>query len=123
MPDISQVIMSTGPFVSHGIQFDVNSDRLKPESAPVLKMIAGALASNAALKLRIEGHTDSTGDAAKNLELSKRRAESVRAALVAQHGIAAERLSSEGLGATKPIAPNETPQGRADNRRVEFVKL
>lgn len=122
-PGISQTLLSTGRFVTHGIHFDVNSDRLKDESLPVLKQVADALQAGAALRLRIEGHTDSTGDAAKNLDLSKRRAESVKQALVSRFGISAGRLATEGLGQTKPVAPNETPRGRAENRRVEFVKL
>ena len=122
-PDFSKTIFTSGRFVTHGIQFDVNSDRLRPESAPVLKMVADVLTAQAALNLRIEGHTDSSGDAAKNLELSKRRAESVKAALVNQFKIAPDRLTSDGLGQTKPLADNATPQGRAQNRRVEFVKI
>ena len=122
-PDFSKTILSSGRFVTHGIQFDVNSDRLRPESAPVLKLVADALAANASLKLRIEGHTDTSGDAARNLDLSRRRAESVKSALVTRFGIAAGRLTTEGLGQTKPLSPNDTPQGRANNRRVEFVKL
>ena len=122
-PDFSKTIFASGRFVTHGIQFDVNSDRLRPESEPVLKMIADALCAEAALKLRIEGHTDSSGDAAKNLDLSKRRAESVKATLVKQFSIAGDRLTADGLGQTKPLADNATPNGRAQNRRVEFVKL
>jgi OOP family OmpA-OmpF porin len=122
MPDISQTMFSTGKYVSHNILFDVNSDKLRPESMNVIKEIAAALQKQAALKVRIEGHTDSTGDAAKNLDLSKRRAESVRAALV-KLGIDAGRLTTDGFGQTKPLSPNDTPQGRAENRRVEFVKI
>jgi OOP family OmpA-OmpF porin len=122
-PDVSKTIFASGRFVTYGIQFDVNSDRLRPESTPVLKTIADALTAQTALKLRIEGHTDSSGDAAKNLDLSKRRAESVKAALLKQFNIAPERLTADGLGQTKPLADNATPNGRAQNRRVEFVKI
>jgi outer membrane protein OmpA-like peptidoglycan-associated protein len=120
-PDFSQVIQS-GRYVSHGILFDTGSDRLKPESAPVIQMVAKGLQSAPDLKLLIEGHTDSVGNPASNLDLSKRRAEAVKAVLVSQFQIDAGRLTTDGLGATKPIDSNDTPQGRANNRRVEFVK-
>jgi OmpA-OmpF porin, OOP family len=122
MPDFSKSFFASGRYVTHGILFDVNSDKIKAESKPVLKQIAEALAARTAVKLRIEGHTDSSGDAAKNLELSKSRAESVKAALVGL-GVAADRLATEGFGDTKPVAQNDTPQGKAENRRVEFLKL
>jgi outer membrane protein OmpA-like peptidoglycan-associated protein len=121
-PDISQVLTSTGKYVSHAIQFETGSDQLRPESLNVIKEVATALEKQPALKLRIEGHTDSTGDATRNLDLSKRRADSVKGALV-KMGIGADRLTTEGFGQTKPMAPNDTPQGRAENRRVEFVKI
>jgi outer membrane protein OmpA-like peptidoglycan-associated protein len=121
-PDFSRSIASSGRYVTHGILFDTDSDRIKPESGPVIKSIAAGLAADPALKLRIEGHTDSTGTAEHNLDLSKRRAEAVKAVLVSQFGIDAARLTTDGLGATKPIATNDTPQGRAQNRRVEFVR-
>ena len=121
-PDFSQVIGSSGRYVSHGILFDTDSDRLKPESAPVIQAIARGLETNPNLKLQIEGHTDSVGDAAHNLDLSKRRAEAVKAVLVAQFKVEAARLSTAGRGAGKPIDSNDTPQGRSQNRRVEFVK-
>ena len=122
VPDFSQVIASTGRYVSHGILFDTNSDKIKPESAPVIQSIAKGLETNPTLKLRIEGHTDSIGDDAKNLDLSKRRAEAVKGVLVAQFNVEAARLTTAGLGETKPIDTNDTPQGRSQNRRVEFVK-
>ncbi|HEY3439675.1 MAG TPA: OmpA family protein [Paludibaculum sp.] len=122
MPDFSQSFFASGRYVTHGILFDVNSDQIKVESKPILNQIAEALAAQAAVRLRIEGHTDSSGDPAKNLDLSKRRAASVKAALVGL-GVAADRLTPEGLGDTKPAARNDTPQGKAENRRVEFVKL
>jgi outer membrane protein OmpA-like peptidoglycan-associated protein len=122
VPDIGQVLLSTGKYVSHAIQFDVNSDQLRPESMNVLTQIADALKKKPAMKVRIEGHTDATGDAAKNLELSKRRAESVKSALV-KMGVGEARMTTDGLGQTKPIGSNDTVQGRAENRRVEFIGM
>jgi OOP family OmpA-OmpF porin len=122
VPDLGRILMSSGRYVTHGIQFDTDSDRLKPESAPVVKAVAQALAADPALKLQIEGHTDSTGNADRNLDLSKRRAEAVKAVLVSQFRVDAARLTTAGLGATKPVDSNDTPQGRAQNRRVEFVR-
>lgn len=122
MPDFSQVISSTGRYVTHGILFDTGSDRLKPESGAVIQAVAKGLNTNPNLRLRIDGHTDSVGDAAQNLDLSRRRAEAVKSVLTAQFGVDAARLSTGGLGSTKPIDSNDTPQGRAQNRRVEFVR-
>jgi OmpA-OmpF porin, OOP family len=122
-PDFSQVIMSAGRYVSHGILFDTGSDKLKPESAAVLQAIVKGLTANPALKVLIEGHTDSVGVAAQNLDLSKRRAEAVKTVLVSQFQIEAARLTTAGLGSTKPIDSNDTPTGRAQNRRVELVKV
>lgn len=121
-PDFSQVISASGRYVTHGILFDTASDRIKPESAPVIQSIAKGLEAAPALRLLIEGHTDSTGNPAANLDLSRRRAEAVKSVLVAQFKIDAARLTTNGLGATRPIDSNDTPQGRAQNRRVELVK-
>lgn len=121
-PDFSTVLSSTGRYVTHGIYFDTDSDRLKVESAPMLKMVARAFEKNPNLKLAIQGYTDSTGDAKHNLDLSKRRAEAVRSVLVTQFNVPADRLTADGFGADKPVAPNDTADGRAQNRRVEFVK-
>jgi len=121
-PDFSQMITSSGRYATHGILFDTDSDRIKPESAPVIRMIARGLEKNPNLKLQVEGHTDSVGNADHNLDLSKRRAEAVKSALVSQFNVDAGRLTTAGLGATKPIDSNDTPTGRAQNRRVEFVR-
>jgi len=121
-PDFTSTIDTSGKFVTHGIEFDPNSDRMKPESAAVLKEIAAALAKDPQLKLEIDAYTDSSGDAAHATELSKLRALAVQSVLVTQFGIAAARLTTNGFGAAKPIGSNGTPEGRAENRRIEFVK-
>ncbi len=120
--DFSQVINSADRYFTHGIQFDTDSDRLKPESGPVIKLVAQGLDKNPNLKLGIEGHTDSTGSAEHNMDLLKRRAEVVKAVLVSQFVVDATRPTTVGQGATEPIDSNDTPEGRAQNRRVEFVK-
>jgi outer membrane protein OmpA-like peptidoglycan-associated protein len=121
-PDPGLVLASTGRFVTHGIHFDTDSDRLQPDSAAVIKEISSTLYKNPSLKLEIDGYTDSTGDAAHNMELSKKRAEAVKTVLIEQFGIDQGRLSANGFGADKPISSNDTAEGRAMNRRVEFVK-
>jgi outer membrane protein OmpA-like peptidoglycan-associated protein/curli biogenesis system outer membrane secretion channel CsgG len=121
-PDFGQTIMASGKFVTHGILFDTDSDHVKPESAAVLQMIARALTATPDLKVEIDGYTDSTGNAAHNMDLSKRRAEAVKNILVAQFSIDAGRLTAAGFGATKPIDTNDTAAGKANNRRVEFVR-
>lgn len=121
-PDFSQIITATGRYVTHGILFDTDSDRIKPESAAVIRLIARGLETNPNLKLQIQGHTDSTGNADHNMDLSKRRAEAVKVVLVSQFNVDGARLTTAGLGATKPIESNDTPAGRAQNRRVELVR-
>jgi OmpA-OmpF porin, OOP family len=122
-PDTRNKLLTTGKFVTHGITFDVNSDKIKPESYGTLKDIASVLKDNAAVNVKIVGHTDSDGDAAQNLDLSKRRATSVKNELVKSFGIDAARIQTDGKGKTEPIAPNDTPANKAQNRRVEFIKL
>jgi outer membrane protein OmpA-like peptidoglycan-associated protein len=103
------------------ISFASGKDVLLPESNEVLDAVAGTLkASPQVKKIAIQGHTDNQGNGDKNLELSQRRAEAVRNALI-QRGVAADRLEAQGFGATQPVASNKTAAGRATNRRVEFV--
>jgi len=108
--------------MSHGILFDVNSDRIKPESYGSLKEIAGVLTENKELKVQIVGHTDSDGDDAANLELSKRRAASVKTALTREFSIDAGRMDTDGKGESQPVDSNNMPAGKANNRRVEFIR-
>ncbi len=103
------------------INFDTDKATLRPDAQPVIDEIGKLLDGDATLKLSIEGHTDNTGAAAHNLQLSTARARSVLGALVGL-GIDPARLSSKGFGQDKPIADNGTDEGRAKNRRVELVK-
>ena len=122
-PDTRNKLITEGKLVTRGILFDVNSDKIKSESYGVLKEIGTVLKENPAVKVKIIGHTDADGDDAKNLDLSKRRAASVKNALSTEFGIEASRLETDGKGETQPSDPNTTPQGKANNRRVEFIKL
>ncbi|MDX8493016.1 OmpA family protein [Mesorhizobium sp. VK22B] len=122
-PDASQMqqtLADAGKIALYGILFDLDKDALKPESKPTLDEIAKLLTSKPDLKLKIVGHTDNQGGADYNLDLSRRRAASVVAALVSQYGIAADRLTADGAGMTQPVASNDTEDGRAKNRRVEL---
>jgi OOP family OmpA-OmpF porin len=107
--------------VNEKIHFDYNKAEIKPESDELLAEIAKVINEHPELvKIRIEGHTDSVGGAAFNLKLSKRRAKAVRDHLVKKGKVSAGRLVTEGYGLEKPIADNETDEGRAQNRRVAF---
>ncbi len=108
--------------ITHGINFDIDKATIKPESMGTLNMIVQILKDNPDVKFEIDGHTDNTGAAQHNLSLSQQRADAVKAQLISM-GVDASRLSSKGFGDTKPIADNSTPEGKANNRRVEFVKI
>ncbi len=122
-PDTRNKLITEGRLVTRGILFDSGSDRIKPESYGTLKDIATVLTENATVRVRIIGHTDSDGDEAANLELSKRRAAAVREALIKEFAVDGGRLETDGKGEGNPAGPNDGPQGKANNRRVEFVKL
>ncbi len=112
-----------GKLITYGIYFDSGSDVVQPESAPVLRQIAAYLDAKPDVKLQITGHTDSQGVAAQNVDLSRRRAASVAKVLADQFQIAADRFQTDGAGDSQSISSNDTPEGRAMNRRVEFTKL
>lgn len=108
-------------FVFRNILFDFREASLKPASLPVLDEVAEYLKANPGLKMEIQGHTDSIGTSGFNKDLSKKRAEAVKAYLVKEGDIGEERLSAIGFGFNRPIATNKTEAGRAKNRRVEFI--
>lgn len=120
--DLYDALAENGRVATQGIYFDTGSDRIRPESTPTLKEIAAMLREHADLKLLIEGHTDAVGEAAANQRLSERRAAAVKAALVADFGVDGGRLETAGFGATKPVAKNDTAEGKQQNRRVELVR-
>ncbi len=115
-------LVSKGHIATQGILFETGSDRIRPESAPTLKLIGDMLTSHADLKIMIEGHSDNIGTTTLNQVLSERRANAVRQYLVSNFHIDGSRLSATGLGDTKPVTLNTTPNGRQQNRRVELVK-
>lgn len=122
-PDTRNKFLTENKWITHGILFDVNSANIKPESYGSLKEIANVLKENAGMKVKIVGHTDSDGADAANLDLSKRRAASVKAALAKEFSIDESRMETDGKGETQPMDKNTTPAAKANNRRVEFIKL
>jgi len=119
---MAKALNDDGHIALHGILFDTAKAAIRPESGPLLDEIAKLLQSDPSLKLAIQGHTDNTGAKAANRALSEQRAAAVKQALLTR-GIAADRLTTQGLGDSKPVADNATPAGRAKNRRVELVKI
>ena len=115
-------MMSDGKFVTYGITFDVGKATIKPESMGEINRIVQLMNENPTLKFSVEGHTDSTGNAASNQTLSEQRSQAIVDKLV-ELGIAQDRLTAVGKGQNSPIADNNTDEGRAKNRRVEFVKI
>ena len=115
-------IMSDGKFVTSGILFDVNKATLKPESMGVINQIVKMMKKHQDLLLSVEGHTASDGEKVWNQELSEKRAAAVKDTLV-ERGIGSSRLKTKGYGESKPVDSNSTPEGKANNRRVEFVKI
>jgi len=120
--DVKSALDTDGRIVTHGILFDTAKDTLKPESLPTLKRILALLTDDPGLNFSIEGHTDSQGNPGINQPLSENRAEAVKNWLAGK-GIDPSRLTTQGFGDSKPIDTNKTTEGRANNRRVEFVKF
>jgi OmpA-OmpF porin, OOP family len=122
-PDTRNKLLTEGKLVTYGIYFDVNKDVVKPESYGTLKDIAAVLNENPDVKVKIVGYTDSDGNDAANLDLSKKRAAAVKAELAKSFNVDGARLETDGMGEGQPVAPNDTPSNKALNRRVEFIKM
>lgn len=118
---MAKALSETGKVAIYGILFDTASATIKPASKPSLDQIAALLKKDAKLTLHLVGHTDGQGKLEANFDLSKRRAEAVKAALLRDYGIAGSRLTANGVASLAPVAPNTSEEGRAKNRRVELV--
>lgn len=119
--DLAKSIADTGKATVH-INFAVNDAKIEASSQSVIDEISKLLHDNKDLKIEIHGHTDNTGNAQNNLKLSEKRAQSVRAALI-EKSIPADRLQAKGFGQNQPVASNDTEDGKAQNRRVELIKI
>ena len=122
LPDTRHKLITEGKFSTTGILFEKGSARIEEQSMGLLKQLAEALKSET-VRIKIIGHTDSDGNDASNLELSKQRAAAVKASLVEQFGIEAARIDTDGKGESEPVGDNKIAAGRAKNRRVEFIRL
>lgn len=122
-PDTRHKLVEEGKFSTTGILFDVQSAVIRPESYGVIKEIASVLKEHDDIKVKVIGHTSSDGDDKKNMELSAKRASAVKDMLTGEFGIDAGRIETAGKGETEPVADNKTKEGKALNRRVEFIKL
>jgi outer membrane protein OmpA-like peptidoglycan-associated protein len=121
--DIAKALEKDGRVViSGGILFETDSAKLTPSAADLVRRISDMMKENPDLKVAVVGHTDSTGDFNYNLKLSERRAKAMVEALV-KDGVAPNRLTGVGIGPLSPAVPNDTPEGRAQNRRVELVLI
>jgi outer membrane protein OmpA-like peptidoglycan-associated protein len=121
--ELATALSTTGMVALHDILFETGKATILPASAAALAPVGELLTSDAALKLEIQGHTDNVGGPAANLQLSRDRAAAVKTYLVQTFALDANRLRTKGLGDTVPVADNRTDAGRAQNRRVELVKI
>jgi outer membrane protein OmpA-like peptidoglycan-associated protein len=110
------------PVVLRGVTFETGRSALNPDSYTILDIVAASLIANPEIRIEIAGHTDNTGSAATNTRLSQARADAVRAYL-ASKGVQPDRMVARGYGPSQPVAPNTTPAGRGQNRRVELRQI
>lgn len=120
--DVQQVVKIGTPIILEGVTFETGSARITPAAKFVLDKIIPGLIKNPTIEIAIHGHTDNQGKASDNLRLSQERANAVKAYLVSQ-GVDAARIQTKGFGFTRPIADNATEEGRAKNRRIEFIRI
>lgn len=120
--DLRRKLISEGKVSTNGILFDSGSANIQPQSMGIIRQISQVLQQESAMKLKIVGHTDADGSNESNLSLSQKRAEAVKEALVSVYGISSDRLIHEGKGESEPVGDNGTTDGKAQNRRVEFIK-
>jgi outer membrane protein OmpA-like peptidoglycan-associated protein len=121
--DMAAALGKAGKIDLYGIYFDTDKSDIKAESNDTLDEIAKLLKIDASLKLEVSGHTDNTGKHDHNMKLSQARAAAVVKALSTKYGIDGKRLVAKGYGETKPVAPNNTDEGKGKNRRVELRKI
>ncbi|GGK33868.1 hypothetical protein GCM10007962_30370 [Yeosuana aromativorans] len=123
IPDLRKNLLSKGSFSTSAILFDTNKASIKPESYGILNEIGNILKTSQDLKIEIVGHTDNAGNEKDNLILSQKRALAIRDFLSNEFKIDSNRMKTAGKGEQFPISENNTPEGRAKNRRVEFIKI
>lgn len=120
--ELSRILNEKGSVSLHGILFDTGLAQIKDESKGDLASVGELLKQNPALRLESQGHTDNVGAPDANRRLSEARAVAVKQYLASNFGVAADRLTTSGLGDTTPVADNATDQGKAQNRRVALIK-
>ncbi|WP_420400780.1 OmpA family protein [Flagellimonas sp.] len=120
--DLRRKLIAEGKISTNGILFDTGSANIKPESMGIIRQIYQVMQQDGSINLKIVGHTDSDGSDANNMALSKKRAASVKNALVSVYGVNGNRLTVDGKGESEPVADNNSPDGKAQNRRVEFIR-
>jgi len=121
--DLRRQLIANGKVSTNGILFDSGSANIQPQSMGIIRQISQVLLQESSMNLKIVGHTDSDGTDASNRVLSKSRADAVKIALVSIYGVSDSRLQTEGKGESVPVGDNNTADGKAKNRRVEFIKI
>jgi outer membrane protein OmpA-like peptidoglycan-associated protein len=121
--DLRRKLLSEGRISTNGILFDSGSANIQPQSYGIIRQISQVLLQDSSLRLNIIGHTDADGNDDTNMKLSKDRADAVKNALIKIYKISGERLETDGKGESDPVGDNNTTDGKAQNRRVEFVKM